>query len=1191
MNFKKFCLDKIPLNGHNLIEASAGTGKTYTISRLFLRLLLEKQLPLSSILVVTFTEAATTELRERVYLLLKEALNVFTKGFSSDPFFSSLLQSSDNKKALEQLQSAIHNFDTVSIYTIHGFCQRLLFEHSFESGIAFNSEVISDQSFIVDEITNDFWRLNFYTSSEHFSSYILNISLTQNDFKGLLRFSGRLPAKLSIIPQINETNLESQESLFDQKLKSVINIWLDKKPQIVKLLYSKSLKANKYKAETIRQMISEMDLLSSSAGTASPVLFDRFENFTSSVLRSSTKKGAEPPEHEFFDYCEELYTCAQNLKLHYDERVIFLKIKYIKYVNSELKKRKELKSQLYFDDLLLKVYDAVILPENDKAVVNKTSLTNVISKTYKAALIDEFQDTDSIQYHIFSSLFSNSIMFLIGDPKQSIYSFRGADIFTYLEASGNVTSRYSLDTNYRCQKGLLDATNALFGLHENMFVFDGISFSESKAAQANNCDFNPKPFQFLFFDTEEKKMALQEIREHICSVVASEISALLNRDNGSGCKFQPQDIAVLVRKNSEAEIIKDTLTGAGIHSVIDSGNSVFGTPEAVEFLRLLNAIHDPSSYEACFCALTTDFFGYNGNEIYALNNDSKELEQVTELFFKLHDLWTESGFEVMIRYFFNKQKIRSKVLALQSGERKLTNYLHLSELVHVEEVQRSLAIPDILSWITEKIHGDLSHVPDEEVVRLESDENAVKIVTIHKSKGLEYKVVFCPFCWHRSDIKGRKSEPIVFHNEKNETVLALSSSEIENNKNLAEKEILAENMRLLYVALTRAKSECYVVFGKFPGSETSPLSYLLFGDNLEPSFMVQSLKGKVKALSESEIFDQIKSLEHKCSSICVKKVSANSIGNFQNAISRETAIPKQLECRQFSGTIPSTWRISSFSSLSRSHHDSELPDYDYNDSPQEPQNEAINFNSIMDFPKGALAGTFLHHVFEHVQFSSLSDAGSIITEALSMYGFDPKWFDTILKLVQDVTTAVLNNDLGLKLSDVAPENCIKEVQFDFPIKQFSVNELDTAITSDSQPDLFGSEYSVSGLDFFTVRGYMKGFIDLVFKSNGKFFILDWKSNHLGSSTDNYTPEKLFEVMKREHYILQSYIYLTALNKFLKLRFPQYDYDTHFGGIYYLFLRGIAPGSQTGIYFSHPTKALSERLEKVLCQPQKQKADN
>ncbi|MDO5576497.1 MAG: exodeoxyribonuclease V subunit beta, partial [Fibrobacter sp.] len=923
-------------------------------------------------------------------------------------------------------------------------------------------------------------------------------------------------------------------------------------------------------------------------------MFDRFENFTSSVLRSSTKKGADTPEHEFFDLCDELLICAQNLKLQYDQRVIFLKIKYIKYVNSELKRRKEKKSQLYFDDLLLKVYDAVA-EENDNAVSDKTTLTNVISKTYKAALIDEFQDTDSIQYRIFSSLFSKSIMFLIGDPKQSIYSFRGADIFTYLEASGNVTSRYSLDTNYRCQKELLDATNVLFGLHENMFVFNGISFSESKAAQVNKnqevntCAPNPKPFQFLFFDTEEKKMTSQEIREHICSLTASEISTLLNGSNGSGRKFQPQDIAVLVRKNSEAEIIKTALTEAGIHSVIDSGNSVFGTPEAVEFLRLLNAIYDPYSYEACFCALTTDFFGYNGNEIYALNNDSKKLEQVTELFFKLHDLWTESGFEVMSRYFFNRQKIRSKVLSLQSGERKLTNYLHLSELIHVEEIQKNLAIPDILSWITDKIHGDLSHVPDEEVVRLESDEKAVKIVTIHKSKGLEYKVVFCPFCWHRSEIKGRKSEPIVFHNENNETVLALGSSEIENNKNLAEKEILAENMRLLYVALTRAKSECYVVFGKFPGSETSPLSYLLFGDNLE-SFMVQSLKVKVKALSESEIFNQIKSLEHKCSSICVRKVSVSSIGKIQNAISNETVISKQLECRQFSGIIPGTWRISSFSSLSRTHHDSELPDYDYNDIPQEPQNDTINFNNIMDFPKGALAGTFLHHVFEHVQFSDLSNAGDIISEALSMYGFDPKWFDTVLKLVHDVTEAVLNNDSGLKLSEVTQENCIKEVQFDFPIKQFSVSELDTALTANTQPDLFGTEYSVSGLDFFSVRGYMKGFIDLVFKSNGKFFILDWKSNHLGSSSDNYTPEKLFEVMKKEHYILQSYIYLTALNKFLKLRFPQYDYDTHFGGIYYLFLRGIASDSQTGIYFSHPPKTLPERLEKVLCQPPKRKTD-
>ncbi|HLV30183.1 MAG TPA: exodeoxyribonuclease V subunit beta [Chitinispirillaceae bacterium] len=1178
MNFKQFNLNKIPLSGHNLIEANAGTGKTYTISRLFLRLLLEKELPLSSILVVTFTEAATQELKERVYLLLKEAINLFSENFSTDPFFSSLLSAVDNKKGVELLQSAIHNFDTVSIYTIHGFCQRLLFEHSFESGIVFNSEVISDQSIIIKEITNDFWRLNFYDSSVQFTSYALHSGLTQKSFSDLLKFSGRSFTNLRIIPQIQDEKCSDLESAFNAKLESVKKIWFKEKELIVKLLFSGSLKAVKYKHGTIRKMISNMDLLAASE-IADPLLFDRFENLTTTVLKANTKKGAVAPEHEFFDHCEELQKCAQELKIRYDERIIFLKTRYIDYVHRELKIRKEKKNQLFFDDLLLKVYDALNGdPQNCK-------LKQVTGRVYKAALIDEFQDTDFIQYSIFSSLFSSSTMFLIGDPKQSIYSFRGADIFTYLQAAKRVNSKYTLLTNYRCHKKLLDATNMLFGLHEKMFVFKGISFSRSMAAQVtdtqqiDNKITDGKPLKFLFIDTENKKFNIQEIRNRICSVVASHISTLL-KDNDNSYRLNPQDIAILVRKNSEAEMIKTVLSDTGIHSVVDSGNSVFKSSEAVQLMRVLKAVSDPYRDETIRCALTTDLFGYNGNEIDELNSDNNESEHIAELFFRLYDLWNESGFEIMIRYFFNKLKIRSKVLSLPSGERKLTNYLHLSELLHVQEQRYNLGMSALYFWMTEKIHENSSFIPDEEIMRLESDENAVKIVTIHKSKGLEYPVVFCPFCWSGSDASNRKDEPIVFHygDECNDTVLALGPQEIEDNRDLAEKEILAENMRLLYVALTRAKYGCYVVHGKFPYSESAALSYLLFGNDLD-AVSVQNLRNHVKALPTEQIFDRLKSLELQCDSICVKKVSIDECTDIPGY--KEDTVAKKLQCRQFTGSIPDAWRISSFSSLTRSHHYAEIPDYDHYEYPEN-KNKKLDFDNIMDFPKGAVAGNFIHHIFERIQFCDLSSAEGIISESLLLFGFDTKWFNTILKLVKDTTETILDPDSKLKLTKIPQNSCLKEVQFNFPLNQFSFDKLNKIYTNNNQPDLFRTDYSVSGLDFSLTRGYMKGFIDLIFKWGDKFFLLDWKSNFLGSSKEDYREDILFEVMKKEHYILQSHIYMVALDKFLKFRYPLYNYDQHFGGIFYLFIRGIEPDSRSGIFFSRPEKEILTQLKQILC---------
>ncbi|HHB93313.1 MAG TPA: exodeoxyribonuclease V subunit beta, partial [Thioploca sp.] len=440
----------VPLNGINLIEASAGTGKTYTISTLFIRLLLEKKLTIDKILVVTFTEAATEELRDRIRKRLRDTLLAFQNNESEDKIIIGLLNKyPDRKTIIVNLINAIRSFDEASIFTIHSFCKQMLQDNAFASGVLFDVELITDQNYLLCEIVEDFWRQHFYNASQLFLDYAL-----ENGYKNPASLLTNLNyGHLNIIPQFKLTELDTTQ--FQTAFLAAKQAWNQQDIQDL-LVNSKSLNKNKYR--NIPLWCNELNIFFQSSTINLPA---KFIKFTSSELAASVKKGQTAPKHEFFDLCDILYSCQTDLLQAFDQHLLALKVKLFVITKQKLTQKKQQYNIQSFDDLLFNLHKALTSS-------NGHNLANTIRNKYQVALIDEFQDTDPIQYDIFHTIYAiNSTLFLIGDPKQAIYSFRGADIYTYLIASEDADNRYTLATNWRSESDLINAINLLFTQRTN----------------------------------------------------------------------------------------------------------------------------------------------------------------------------------------------------------------------------------------------------------------------------------------------------------------------------------------------------------------------------------------------------------------------------------------------------------------------------------------------------------------------------------------------------------------------------------------------------------------------------------------------------------------------------------------------------------------------------------------------------
>jgi len=1184
----------VELAGSNLIEASAGTGKTFAIACLYLRLVVEQGLLPENVLVVTFTEAATKELKTRV----RERLCLF-RDFSygigkGDEFSAALLNGANpwwpgREAALERVENAVRTFDCAAISTIHGFCSRALQENAFESGSLYDTELVPDQTPLIREIVDDFWRVNFFGDDAPLLATVLRKKWLHDEMLRFLR--GKLAnPDLEVMPLFDRDQEESLSRRCHALYDSLVASWHADRAELENILVTHkglSRAKDKYRADMVPGLLAAMD---SYLAVGNPFeLFEGIEKFSSDFMESQALKREAPPRHEFFNRCGELLDLV-------DKRFIALKGSLFRFARQRLSRLKSDRNIRFYDDLLTDLYLALEGPSG-------SDLAARLRERYRAALIDEFQDTDPVQYRIFREIFGSgpAPLFLIGDPKQAIYSFRGADIFAYLEAKDDVPARnrFTMDRNWRSAPEMVESLNILFRQREpRPFLFSAIGYPGVSAAREERplvlAGRDSAPLQVWFLgrgDDDGPVIAIGTAKQRIVRMVADEIAGLL-ADGRRGAALLdgrgilPGDIAVIVRSHDQAGLVQDALRARRIPAVVQSTASLFVTREAREVRRVLEAVDEPSREALVRAALATSLFGMSGNDIALLDDDDQAWEERLASFRNYHDLWRDRGFMVFFRTLLSREGVRERVLSREGGERSMTNFLHCAEVLHQAATEDGLGLDALRAWFGERV----SVPPENEEcqIRLESDEKAVRIVTIHVSKGLEYPIVFCPFSWGGV----METDDTVVCHDGYRMVVDFGSDDFERHRIAARNEALAENIRLLYVALTRAKYRCYLVWGRFRYTESSAPAYLLHYPDDVIDDAVQRLSGTMKMISDDEMAARLQGIVTQGPGRVAVSVDPEPAVETGVLPVEEEFIP---EFVPFRGIVAGDWRVMSFTSFAAGHREGvELPDRDQGTAAaaSEPDVASEPTVSLVAFPKGAAAGIFFHAVFEQLDFTGAHEESLelLVESLLARHGFDPCWLEPVCGLVRDImVTPIPVADGTLCLGSVDQRDRIVEMEFFFPLSFVESKKVAGILARWSSRDAGTDLRAVAErLSFGGVRGMVRGFIDLVFRHDGKYYLADWKSNYLGTLPADYCRDRLADEMDNNLYHLQYLLYLVALNRYLEMRDPSYRYADHFGGVLYLFIRGMNAGRPgSGVFYEVPPEGLVRELTDCLIEHERE----
>ncbi|HEU5077101.1 MAG TPA: exodeoxyribonuclease V subunit beta, partial [Polyangiaceae bacterium] len=977
------------------------------------------------------------------------------------------------------------------------------------------------------------------------------------------------------------------------------------------LLGTTALNRRSYKPETLERWFDDLDELFSTDGRSLHNFTDAVQRLSRSTLVECTNSGRPTPEHKFFEACEWLWAAHAQASTAFDGWLTHFKGRLVAYARAEARRRKLEGRLVSFDDLLQKMSEALAGPHGEV-------LAKRIRRKYPAALIDEFQDTDPIQYAVFSRIYGKqqSSLFLIGDPKQAIYAFRGADIFAYLKAANDAgANTWTLSTNYRSDRSLVRALNTLFRRPWRPFLLDGISYVEvtprpgaTDALQQPGVPDSERRLEILFVERAKLGIGQRAINRRFSDQclpdwIAADIARLLASGARIGGEMiRPNDIAVLTRTNQQAHEMGHALRRLRIPSALIGDTSVFDTKEAAEMRLLMRAMADPQSGGALRSALCTPSMGVSASELAELASDEAAWERWVDAFRHLHELWETRGFVHAMQTLMREREVSARALALLDGERRMTNLRHLTELLHQAEANQHLGVSGLSSWFDEVVFNPAAReglAPDTLQIRLESDDHAVRLTTMHKSKGLEYPVVYCPYLWRDANLFQQDTKNLKVHDESGAHQLRLDLRPVDAKSAAlasAQRESLAEHLRLAYVALTRARHRTVVVWGAFGRAEDSPLGYLLYQPSEELGALSETPAGRIAKMSDSELLRGLGELERSSEgAISVRTLEPEPAPEYLRA----SAAPEQLLARPLTRPIDRSQRTTSFSQLTQ-HHEREtlvaslgkdVDDVLPNDPPTPP--DALGDTvSLAEFPKGARTGELLHAILEHADFTSPASLEAQVALEFQRYGVaSDEWAGVVCEALTSVLETKLPGADDLRLSKVTAKRRVSEMEFTLPLGRAprpSSSERRTLLSSARLAAVFerhapelGAPYleRVKSLGFSPLSGFLRGFIDLVFEHDGRFFVVDFKSNHLGVHASDYAPPLLRAPMAEHHYYLQYHLYVTALHRHLGARRPNYDYDRDFGGVHYLFLRGMAPRhpSGTGVFFDRPARALIEAL--------------
>ena len=1143
------------LRGTSLIEASAGTGKTYTITALYLRLLLEEKLTVEQILVTTFTEAATAELRDRIRRRLRDAEAAFISGMGADPFMAALLEAHPAAEALPKLRAALRDFDRAVISTIHGLCQRILREHAFDSRILFDTELIVDQRPLLQDAVDDFWRRHFYEAPAMITMLAEEGKWSPATFTRLLDEAARRPL-LRVRPAMDRETFLRLHGEWCALYEELCTLWRAAAREIRECVCEGQWARRTHTigmaggAEKLLEQVGE----ALSGGPASADAFKALLKLTSSALTKACRKGARPPLHRFFLLCDRYLQLAPMLPPAFQAWLLV-------DTSAALIRAKADRNVFSFDDLLTRLH---------RAVLDDPNFAAELAERFPAALIDEFQDTDPVQAAIFQRIYGgrNGWLYLIGDPKQAIYAFRGADLFTYLHAAAAADQPYTLLTNRRSETRMVEAVNFLFGRVPNPFVLDQIRFAPAVASGDRDAEpllINGQtgPAVEVWAWHDPKQILVGDANREAPRMTATGIARLLaSAATIGGRPLRPGDIAVLVAENRQAPPVQEALAELGIASRLMTDESVFATAEAAELHTFLAAVAEPARETLVRGALATGLLGLNAADLDALLADEAAWTLRLTRFQEYRDRWVSAGFIQMFRGFLQQDEVRQRLLSKLDGERRLTNLLHLGELAHAAVRQRRLGVGALVKWLGDK-RAEPSAVADEMKLRLERDDDAVAIITMHRCKGLEYPVTFCPFIWGKSR-SGHRHRPVIFHDPDapgHPLTLELSPERKDAAMAAYENERLAEELRIFYVALTRSRHRCILLWGRFHSCEVSAAARIFHPPPTDDPSPVAALAAQMKALTPEQFAADLDRLAAESNgTIAIRPLPAAGAPIYRPA----EPVSKDWRARRFRGRLDRSWRISSFTSLI-SGREPEPRDYDAATSRPGVQPAP---GGIGAFPAGKRAGSCLHAILERVEYADPASIRQQVDEQLAAFRFPAsEWHAAVTGCIQRTVDTPL--PAGFRMRDVPRSAQLREVEFCFAVDRFAASDL-RGLTDPEHADRFAFEPR---------RGLVKGFIDLAFEHAGRWYIADWKSNLLGEEPHAYEPAAVRAAIARHHYQLQYLIYTVALHRWLRLRRAGYDYERDFGGVYYFFLRGIDPARPgLGLFHDRPAGAAIAELD-------------
>ncbi|QUN07383.1 exodeoxyribonuclease V subunit beta [Shewanella yunxiaonensis] len=1206
---------QLPLSGAQLIEASAGTGKTYTISGLYLRLLLgigvSQPLTCEQILVVTFTNAATEELRERIRSRIRQAYRACLGLPEHDPFLQELLaqiSGEDKPQVLNRLDLALKSLDEAAIFTIHGFCQRILSDLAFESSLLFDAEFTLDDSEFLHHAVRDFWREACYPLDSVVAQIIFEKlpgpDALQKKLRPLLGNSSAVATpELKPFQQIAHALMPAIAKLRKQ--------WPSARESIHNQLYALSLNGRRYGKKDdgyplLADAFEQMDRwVASHYGLPPAIALDKL-----SLEKLSVNKGSAPIPNA--DEAPLLVMVDSIIAMQAQLLPAFL-CQAREHIRRRFAAEKARRNTLTPDDLLSTLATALGYPSaTDEADISNT-LAQEIARRFPIALIDEFQDTDPLQFGIFSKIYARSIklpvtdshsttvggLLMIGDPKQAIYAFRGGDIHTYLAARAQTDGQYTLGTNYRSAEAMVDAVNRLFKGHDAPFAGEDIPFetvkvpaSASSKRLQSNVDNHALQIRLLS-ENPTQGLNKETARMLLAEDAAEQILTLLNDKAHiiSGTQQRPlraRDIAVLVRDHIEASTMKDALAKRYIGAVFLSRDSVFGTVEARELALLLQALANPRDEKALRSAMATQLLGLSIGAIHQFNQQEDSRALWLERFDKWHQLWLQRGIMPAVMQLAADTGMIQRLLADNSGERRLTDLRHLCELLQQKSAELD-GVAALRYWFEQQLLD--SGNSEEQQLRLESEQNLVQIVTIHKSKGLEYPVCLLPFVSLARS--GRVPDPLLYHQD-NQLLWDLEKSE--QGKAQQKQEQLAEDLRLLYVALTRPVYRCYL-------SITNQCRILKAGIKSElPQTAIGYLLGITDTATDfAKLRQAIEPLQSAAASVTVIDVEQPTGTLAVEDTTTSEPVPLLLEMPSY---LP--WRVGSYSGLvkeSAAYPVAVSDNVDEFDAPpQTPGMDDERYEPLPElmptpeqtpaprflFEKGANAGSFMHQVLEDLDFDAedkVAALTAVLPTAMLQYGIDSNQQPLLLEWYQQILSAPLGTaerDNGLSLGILKAPDIVAEMEFYLPVSELNCRALNQLLAQHGYP---------AGYDFDTLRGMLKGFIDLTFCYQGRWYIADYKSNHLGNDFIQYHGDDLNRAMLEHHYDLQYLLYTLALHRLLSKRLADYQYQRDFGGCYYLFLRGMSPDyPQAGIYYDKPPLSLITALDALFNGELQQTAD-